>query len=48
MQIKAIRTLICRINPTAKAMWVKKAQKNDKKVTQWVTDTFNANVTQPL
>lgn len=42
---KATSTLICRINPKIKAAWVKSAQKEGKKLSQWVTDTLNANVT---
>lgn len=38
---KATSTLICRINPKIKAQWVKEAQKEGKKLTQWVTDTLN-------
>jgi len=38
---KATSTLICRINPKIKAKWVKEAQKEGKKLTQWVTDTLN-------
>jgi predicted HicB family RNase H-like nuclease len=42
-QEKATSTLICRIHPTTKAQWVKAAQKDGKKLTQWVTDTLNSN-----
>ncbi|WP_435276267.1 hypothetical protein ACMAZF_04475 [Psychrobium sp. nBUS_13] len=40
---KATSTLVCRVNPSVKAMWVKEAQKDGKKLTQWVIDTLNAN-----
>ena len=39
-------TLICRISPKTKAAWVKEAQKNGKKLTQWVEETLNANVSK--
>jgi len=43
---KATSTLICRINPKIKAKWVREAQKEGKKLTQWVTDTLNEKATQ--
>jgi len=38
---KATSKLICRVNPKIKAQWVRSAQKEGKKLTEWVTDVLN-------